>query len=60
MIFKVFHFGCHGNQNSAWSRNLLNKGDHPRIIPVKFGEILPSGLGGDVMEIVDGRTTDIL
>ena len=21
-IFKSFHFGCHGNQNSAWNQNL--------------------------------------
>ena len=43
--FEVFAFGCHGNQNSAWNGNLLAtlKEDHPRIIPVKFGEIPPSG-----------------
>ena len=29
-------------QNSAWNGYLWN----PRIIPVKFGEITPSGLGG--------------
>ena len=46
-IFEVFAFRCHGNQNSSWNGNLLAnlKGDHPRIIPVKFGEILRSGLG---------------
>ena len=50
-ILKVFHFGCHGNQNSAWNGNLRTtlKGDYPRIIPVKFGETPPSGLGGDVI-----------
>ena len=26
------------------------KGDHPRISREKFGEILPSGLGGDVVK----------
>ena len=38
-IFKVFPFGCHGNQSSAWNHILLAilvKG-HARIIPVKFG-----------------------
>ena len=25
------------------------KEDHPKIIPVKFGEIPPSGSGGDVV-----------
>ena len=41
-IFKVFPFGCHGNQNSALNGNILAtlKGDHPRIIPIKFREIL--------------------
>ena len=45
-IFKVFLLGCHGNQNSALNGNIIAtlKGNHPRIIPVKFGEILPSGL----------------
>ena len=43
---------CHCNQNSAWNGNLLAAliGDLPSIIPVKFGEILPSGLGFDVVE----------
>ena len=38
------------------------KGNYPRIIPVKFGEILPSTLGGDVVLsklLLDGRTTEI-
>ena len=44
-IFKVFPFGCHDNQNSAGNGNILAilNSDHPRIIPVKFGEILPCG-----------------
>ena len=25
------------------------KGDHPGIIPVRFGKISPNGLGGDVI-----------
>ena len=35
------------------------KEDQPRIIPVKFGQIPISGLGGDVVERfwTDGRTT---
>ena len=47
-IFDVFAFGCHGNQNSVWNGNLsaILKVEYPRIIPVRFGEILPSGLGG--------------
>ena len=46
-IFTVFHFGCHGNQNSAWNGNLSRtlRGNHPGIIPVKFGEIPSDGLG---------------
>ena len=28
----------------------LVKGDHPRIIPVKFGDNPPSDLGGDVAQ----------
>ena len=45
-------------------------GDHPRIIPVKFNEILPSGLVGYVVKLLigirpmdcqtAGRTMDIL
>ena len=40
------------------------KEDHPRIIPVKFGEIPTSGLGGDVvqsklMTVTDNRPMDI-
>ena len=38
--------------------------DHPRIIPVKFGESPSCGLGGDVPYIKlltdDAQTTDIL
>ena len=52
-----FSFGCHGNHNSAWIeiiRTIL-KGDHPRIIPVKFGDNLPSVLGGDELLTDDGR-----
>ena len=37
-IFKVFSFGCHGNQSSSRSSNLWSflKVHHPRIISVKF------------------------
>ena len=31
----------HGNQNSALTES-FSKGDHQHIIPVKFGEILPT------------------
>ena len=50
-LFTVFPYSCPGNQNSAWNGNLLAtlKGDHPMIISVKFGEILQSGLGEDVI-----------
>ena len=50
-IFKVFPFGCHGNQSSAWNGILLTTfvEDHPRNIPVKFYQNWPSGLGGDVV-----------
>ena len=37
--FKVFPFGCHGNQGSAWNQiflKILVKGV-ARIIPGKFG-----------------------
>ena len=42
---------CHSNQNSALNGNLLATmiGAHPSIISVKFGEILPSGLGFDAV-----------
>ena len=45
-FFYVFAFGCHVNQKSVWNGNPFTtlKGDHPKIIPVKFGEIT-SGLG---------------
>ena len=60
-IFKVFLFSCHGNQNSAWNGNILAtlKGDHRRIIPVQFGEILPDCLGDVILRKLlmdDGRT----
>ena len=39
----------------AWNWN------HPRIIPVKFDDNPPSGLGGDLKQIDDGwRMTDII
>ena len=46
---KASAFGCHGNQNSAWNGTLSStlKEGHNRIIPVRVGETLPSGLGGD-------------
>ena len=48
-IFKDFYFGCLGNQNSAWNGFFLTlKGDRPRIISVKFGEIPLSVLGNVV------------
>ena len=41
------------------------KEDHPMIIPVKFGEIRTSGLGGDVVQsklltVTDNKPTTIL
>ena len=40
------------------------KGDHPGIIPMKFGDNPPFGLGVDVVQstlLTDhGRTTDII
>ena len=37
-IFKVFSFGCYGNQSSSWNSYLWSflKVHHPRIISVKF------------------------
>ena len=47
ILLKCFTFGCYGNQNSENNGNLLAslKADHPMIIPLKFSEIPPSGLG---------------
>jgi hypothetical protein len=49
-IFKVFPFGCHGNQSSAWNSNFLTilKGHHLSIIPVKFHQNWPSRFREDV------------
>ena len=41
--------------------NYTLKENLPKIFPVKFGEIPPSSLGGDVVEsklLTDGRWTD--
>ena len=49
------------NQNSAWNENFWTtlKGDHQRIIPVKFGEIPPRGLGDVFLkQIVDRQQMD--
>ena len=50
-FFKVFPLGCHANQISLWNGNILAtfKGDRLSIIPVKFGEILQGGLGGELV-----------
>ena len=41
-IFLSFPFGCMATNFNLWT-TLIE--DHPRIIPVKFGEILSSSLG---------------
>jgi hypothetical protein len=50
-MFKVFSFGCHGNQSSAWNgilgTTLLRL--HTRNIPVMFHYDLPHGFRGDVV-----------
>ena len=45
--FKVYPFGCHGNQNSKWNWNLWTtlKEGHVRTISVKLGEIPSRGFG---------------
>ena len=54
-IFKVFAFGCHGNQSSAWNSILwtIFVKICPRNIPVKFQVNRTSGFRE---EDVDGRT----
>ena len=64
-IFKVFSFGCHGNQSSSWNSNLWSflKVHHPRIISVKFHWNLLVGFWEDLLSNcswtdghTDGRT----
>ena len=47
--FKVFSFGCHGNQSSSWNSYLWSilKVHHPRIISVKFHWNLLAGFRGE-------------
>ena len=51
-ILKVFPFGCHPivTRILHGMKSLDNfEGDHPRIIPVEFGEIPPRGVDGNVV-----------
>ena len=50
-IFKVFSFGCHGNQSSSWNSYLWSilKVHHPRIISVKFHWNLLAGFREDFL-----------